>query len=150
MTSVPVPEGTSLIELVRVGYSKGFRVFRKAFGKVDEIGQLRVGRAAPHKGVKGIENIRKLGGKYVNMANALESNISKVRSKKGTNGVAVGVVNGELKILPAISMELSKDAGNATNVVVFPNRGQALSYLGMSSGAMVASEGAVGALPGYE
>ena len=150
MTSIPVPQRASLTELVRIGYSKGFRVFRKAFGRADEIGQLRVGRAAPHKGVKGIDNIRKLGGKYVNMANTLESNIAKVRSKKGTTGVAVGTVNGELKILPAIAMELSQDAGHASNVRVFPNRARALEFLGMSTGAMIAPEGSVEALPGYE
>jgi len=141
LTSVQVPAGTSLTELVKIAYSKAFRLFRPAFGKVDDLAsrRYRVGRAAPHKGVKGIDNIRKLGGKYENMADVLEDNIRKVKALKGTSeakGVAVVYKDGEYIIMPRIAATMALNAGNITEdqVTFYPTKAMAMSRIQQLTG----------------
>ena len=105
-----------LKDILDIKNDKRYRVSRTPFGATYSDPMLYAGNAVPWKGVKGIDNVRKINA---GVADGLENAIRISKKKAGVYGVVciVDPVTGMPKCMPRKAYEQMKEAGKVAATI---------------------------------
>lgn len=120
------PGEYTIMDLLAVQRTKQFRVSATPFG-LDLTMHRYAGRAVPWKFVKGVENIRKIGGGAAKVADTLETKLIPQTRGYHEKGVVLAVIDGKTVLLPRKALEVARRHGKA--VVELMSAGSAAEIL---------------------
>jgi hypothetical protein len=103
------PGEYSIMDLLAVQRAKPYRASATPFG-LDVTMHRYVGRSVPWKFVKGVENIRAIGGGATRVADKI-AELGRISSAHRETGVVLATIRGRVVLLPRKAFEVARAHG---------------------------------------